>query len=520
MNDRLGETKRKTLTRSFVCLPTFLPSFPSIQQKENNGLREELYQIELRFKADMERLRREKHEMEARAAGVDLPAIERDDKEIKAMKVEMDAMRKEHGRIQQELEGKLRWYADNQELLSKNTAVIREQSDTIAALKQRLVSYEGHDQKGSPEHHMSKRIKELESEVKTLQDITAEKNPDSLSALIQASKPSLAESTRVKELEVQVAHLTTKNEEIMAKHEAHIISLRQKHERSRTLERDSRYNSKVKELSKQLEEVRTHYTKKIKTLEKAVTDAKKDRSAKPEPSRQRPPKREASTRASGCQTEDTPSVSVSGSSGGGAGAAATHAEAEIREERDQLRRELKLARETRSMQSDNISRLTEQIQELTAKFNAMQPKPTQPPQIAGPSVVGGGGGEAEGGYYGAKENAPGSQLVDRMRFLESEIVYLRGQSNYGRAPASSRSPEYLALEERVSQMDVRQAAREEQWRSVMEETKHLANLQQETLKRKWELAIKAKNAEIDHFRTELNAILFDVSNLQRKDKRR
>ena len=69
-------------------------------------------------------------------------------------------------------------------------------------------------------------------------------------------------------------------------------------------------------------------------------------------------------------------------------------------------------------------------------------------------------------------------------------------------------------------MDVRQAAREEQWRSVMEETKHLANLQQETLKRKWELAIKAKNAEIDHFRTELNAILFDVSNLQRKDKRR
>ena len=67
-------------------------------------------------------------------------------------------------------------------------------------------------------------------------------------------------------------------------------------------------------------------------------------------------------------------------------------------------------------------------------------------------------------------------------------------------------------------MDARQMAREEQWRAVMEETKQLASLQQNVLNQKWELAIRAKNAEIDRFRSELDAILFDVSNLQRKGR--
>lgn len=53
---------------------------------------------------------------------------------------------------------------------------------------------------------------------------------------------------------------------------------------------------------------------------------------------------------------------------------------------------------------------------------------------------------------------------------------------------------------------------------MIEETKHLAHLQQNALKQKWELSMRAKNAEIDHFRKELDAILYDVSNLQRKDR--
>ena len=102
-------------------------------------------------------------------------------------------------------------------------------------------------------------------------------------------------------------------------------------------------------------------------------------------------------------------------------------------------------------------------------------------------------------------------VMNRMRQLESEILYLRGNNS-----KPTYSPEYLVLEEKLAQMDARQMAREEQWRAVMEETKHLASLQQNVMKQKWELAIRAKNAEIDRFRTELDAILFDVSNLQRK----
>ena len=105
-------------------------------------------------------------------------------------------------------------------------------------------------------------------------------------------------------------------------------------------------------------------------------------------------------------------------------------------------------------------------------------------------------------------------VMNRMRQLENEIAYLKGN----KVKSSSYSPEYIVLEEKLAQMDARQMAREEQWRAVMEETKHLASLQQNVLNQKWELAIRAKNAEIDRFRTELDAILFDVSNLQRKGK--
>ena len=109
-----------------------------------------------------------------------------------------------------------------------------------------------------------------------------------------------------------------------------------------------------------------------------------------------------------------------------------------------------------------------------------------------------------------------------MRQLEAELAYLRSAPQVGQAKLqhrnSSYAPEYVVLEEKLAQMDARQMAREEQWRAVMEETKQLASLQQNVLNQKWELAIRAKNAEIDRFRSELDAILFDVSNLQRKGR--
>jgi hypothetical protein len=65
------------------------------------------------------------------------------DQLVKAVEKEMDALRATHASAVAELQGRLQWYTENQELLSKNDELLGQQSDTIARLQERLAYYEG-----------------------------------------------------------------------------------------------------------------------------------------------------------------------------------------------------------------------------------------------------------------------------------------------------------------------------------------------------------------------------------------
>ena len=55
----------------------------------------------------------------------------------------MEALRIQHKKQIDELQDKLQWYADNQELLNSNSDLIKEQASTILSLKQKLEAAKG-----------------------------------------------------------------------------------------------------------------------------------------------------------------------------------------------------------------------------------------------------------------------------------------------------------------------------------------------------------------------------------------
>ena len=116
--------------------------------------------------------------------------------------------------------------------MNQNSELIKEQAETIAALRKRLAKFEGEGSDKGPETRMATRIKELEDEVKHLNGLLVKNNPDSLSALIAATKPSAEEAAMVKELQTEVEMQKKKNAELMRKHESQLRSLRQQHEKA------------------------------------------------------------------------------------------------------------------------------------------------------------------------------------------------------------------------------------------------------------------------------------------------
>jgi hypothetical protein len=55
----------------------------------------------------------------------------------------MDVLKAQHAAAMGEMEAKLRWYVDNQGLLTANDALLAQQRDAIRDLQLRLRQYEG-----------------------------------------------------------------------------------------------------------------------------------------------------------------------------------------------------------------------------------------------------------------------------------------------------------------------------------------------------------------------------------------
>ncbi|DBA96689.1 TPA: hypothetical protein ACH3X1_015539 [Trebouxia sp. C0004] len=261
-------------------------------QSELDLAREQAAQREAELQDELQQARRDKKELEAKFAGLDLNKMEAEDSVVKQVQVEKDAllaqvrgqmsdMQRQHDHMAAELQRKLTWYAENQDLVNKNSNVIKEQADVIAVLEERLSKQPGPVSNKSLKND-KKQIKELEADVENLKAALQSRHPDSLPALIAAAKPSSQESALVSDLQTKLkslqAALVRKDEEM----EQELCSLRQQHERlklqfqaHKPLQGGGQENrgGRVRELECQLEEVRSHYHHKLRSLENQLQEA-------------------------------------------------------------------------------------------------------------------------------------------------------------------------------------------------------------------------------------------------------
>ncbi|KAK3280968.1 hypothetical protein CYMTET_11216 [Cymbomonas tetramitiformis] len=256
---------------------------------------------ERELKQKIQRLRDAKMGLEARIGGVDLKQMETENLELRAVEDALAHCRSEHAHEVAALQRKLEWYVENQEIVSEKDGRITELQRQLSEVEERVALYdieEFHAPKpaskgagrgrgrAASEASTSKsgnkisagasaRIRHLERQVKELQEALATRNPSSLAALIQATKPSLEDEEQVKEMRGKIGRLERALEMKGDEMEDIVRGLRQEHDKVRhaleaklkaavTASKPSGAGTlgRAKELERQLEEVRALHARK------------------------------------------------------------------------------------------------------------------------------------------------------------------------------------------------------------------------------------------------------------------
>lgn len=543
---------------------------------------EATHAVELRLKEEVDRHRREKQELHAKSAGVDLKKMEAENDVLAQAQQEMEHLKEQHRVHCEDLERKLRWYAENQQIIADTETQLQAQAQNIQELEAALEKARegsgagagskkgGKSSSSKQEAKLAARVKELEAELDGVREALGKRNPNSLAALIQASKPSVEESRIVQDLRAQIEDMQNKESDLILQHEKQLRSLRQEHEKMR-LQRDGSGGRKrrIKELERQLDEVRTFYNKKVKGLQQKLESA----SVVPQSTRKRrqgagggqpSPPASGETNSVGSLEEAGQQLlqqrlegalaekarleerlhSAEGSASVALRDAAKHdSEVEslenqnyaLQQENRLLQEQLQWAQEgdrdpgapgsqalatklaaasltlantqksyhdavekcalVQAQHQSHIERLEE---DFSRRVGALQQRLER--------------AEADGQWQGRAEAAIEEKeaLKVECSALQAEVESLRASKEW-----TPQAAEFSRLEQRLSEMEAKHAAKEAQWRGAVQETQRVAEMQHGALRRRWELAFEAKSAELEGFRREIDGILLQARGLQR-----
>ena len=113
---------------------------------------------------------------------------------MRNLRVEHERKAEEHTVAMEEMARKIAWYVEHQEFNRAQEDLIKEQQDSIAALKLKVLeleSFVARDRKGSqrPATDKEKLILQLQKRVLELEEAIRERNPNSIAELIRACRP-------------------------------------------------------------------------------------------------------------------------------------------------------------------------------------------------------------------------------------------------------------------------------------------------------------------------------------------
>ncbi|XP_028411147.1 centrosomal protein of 162 kDa-like isoform X2 [Dendronephthya gigantea] len=223
-----------------------------------------------RLEKDLKKLEREKDE-----------AVQRVDQAIGTNSQTLQDMESGHASEIQRLNRKLAWYVENQELLDKDAAILKEKNEEIKELRglvERMEKERGNinmekDKKDKERAGDAKRIQDLERQIREMEQIIKRRYPNSIPALIYAAssapgdgKPFKPEDTPKKQgpsyafLENHVKKL---NQELEEREEDWARSFRVLEQKYNAMQLE--YDNHVTELRRELEDEREKVTSYTRT---------------------------------------------------------------------------------------------------------------------------------------------------------------------------------------------------------------------------------------------------------------
>ncbi len=243
---------------------------------ENEHIRATNRTKEQELKAEIDKLRQAKKDMECKIGGIDMGVIQKESTALmnlkKSHEIEVQSLKK----TMETLQNKLQWYVDNQEMLDQRDALVADLKSEVLQLKDRLAQKLNDSQvedsatkKKKSANSGQNKIRALENQVKELEQALLKRHPDSLSNLIRAAGPSDEEMVERKKLQKRVSELQNQLDEKDSEMNKSLRVLRLEHERV------------VASLKKQVEELGvtneslTSNISAIKPSSKQVADSNK-----------------------------------------------------------------------------------------------------------------------------------------------------------------------------------------------------------------------------------------------------
>ncbi|KNC52052.1 uncharacterized protein AMSG_00879 [Thecamonas trahens ATCC 50062] len=290
--------------------PSVLSS-PAPSQDPNPELVAELEAArtrELELKFELDKSRKEKKELAARVAGINLDTYEATLAELEALKAKAAQEADDAASRVASLTSKLRWYEENQELIDASDAELADARATIEALRLRLAdagisSPDTHDDAARKRAAATRaadkrRIRELEAQVANMDEVIRNRFPDSIPELIRAAAPSSDDNETIAFLKGELERVNAAFDAAQDKHSRELRVLRQKHEKTRAFyEREleaaadgaprPRRNppptrGRVAELERTLANVRSLYQRKLRDADAKIARLEAQASAPPQ----------------------------------------------------------------------------------------------------------------------------------------------------------------------------------------------------------------------------------------------
>ena len=271
---------------------------------------------ELELKHELDRLRQGKRLADAKFAGIDVPALQREGERLQEVQEELELARDKHREEVTALHKQLKWYVENQEIIDKSDNLVATQKEKIEQLEAELAQGGGKGGKGGKgrggkggtgisTRTDAARIKELEAQVGTLkaelEEVLRKKHPNSIPQLIRAARPPMEEHAAHAYMATKIKTLESTLEEKEEEHAKRLRVLRQGFERvksqhehrlaqleveldakTKKLEISEKPHMRIKELERQLDDTRSFYTKKLRELNGKLATVPKGRHNKGE----------------------------------------------------------------------------------------------------------------------------------------------------------------------------------------------------------------------------------------------